>query len=797
MKKTIFILMAVFMLTGFKVFADDVSIDSSGNVKTGVSNANAELEVTGASGEGGILGSASGTGASGMYGINTTYGNYGILGYDSYGVFGYSSGGWAGYFQGNVRVAGNLTVDGSIIGPVIGDITGVTAGTGLNGGGASGDVTLNANTTYLQRRVSSSCSVGSSIRSINEDGTVSCETDDIGITGETDPEVGVNSLNYIPKWDGSALVSGSIFDNGNVGIGTTNPSNALEVARDQSSSIIRATSYMNDNSFSPGMFIGRRAHGTMSVPGAVQTNDYLAVFAGSGYGPTGWLAAPSTRGRMDISAAENWTDTAQGAYVAFRTTPVGTINSVEKVRITDAGDVGIGTTNPSGALEVARDQVTPIIRLTGYRADAGSPVFFMGRRARGTMASPSAVQADDILAAFAGTAYGTTGWPANPTTRGRLDITAAENWTDTAQGTNMIFHTTPIGMMTLSERMRITDEGNVGIGTTTPVEKLTVAGTIESTSGGIKFPDGTIQTTAAATGEGTSSNKNPLEIALLKWYTNKVTSFTVGDGPQHVAFDGANIWVTNYYSNTVTKLNAATGAVVGTYSGGISLNGIAFDGANMWITNGTVSGTVKKISAATGTTIGTYSVGNSPQGIAFDGDYIWVVNYGSNNVTKLNAATGSLVGTYSVGANPKAIVFDGDNIWVTSIGDSTVTKLNAATGALVGTYSMGTGYTYPWGIAFDGANIWVANNWSHNVMKLDAATGTIVGTYSVTYPTKIAFDGTNIWVTSSGTNTVTKLNAATGSLVGAYTVGTWPEGIAFDGANIWVANTSSDTVSKL
>jgi hypothetical protein len=39
-------------------------------------------------------------------------------------------------------------------------------------------------------------------------------------------------------------------------------------------------------------------------------------------------------------------------------------------------------------------------------------------------------------------------------------------------------------------------QGDVGVGTTTPDEKLEVAGTVHSTGGGFKFPDGTVQSTA-------------------------------------------------------------------------------------------------------------------------------------------------------------------------------------------------------------------------------------------------------------------------------------------------------------
>jgi hypothetical protein len=52
------------------------------------------------------------------------------------------------------------------------------------------------------------------------------------LVSETDPEVGANALNYTPKWNGQELVNGSIYDNGKIGIGTSDPDVLFDVEQE-------------------------------------------------------------------------------------------------------------------------------------------------------------------------------------------------------------------------------------------------------------------------------------------------------------------------------------------------------------------------------------------------------------------------------------------------------------------------------------------------------------------------------------------------------------------------------------
>jgi len=93
-----------------------------------------------------------------------------------------------------------------------------------------------------------------------------------------------------------------------------------------------------------GLLAGRSARGTAAVPTATQSGDVLLRLAGNGYGTTGF--APLGVSRIDIVAAENFTDAARGSKIEFYNVPDGS-NTVTKIASFNANDVEFtGTIKP-------------------------------------------------------------------------------------------------------------------------------------------------------------------------------------------------------------------------------------------------------------------------------------------------------------------------------------------------------------------------------------------------------------------------------------------------------------------
>ncbi len=182
--------------------------------------------------------------------------------------------------------------------------------------------------------------------------------------------------------------------------------------------------------------------------------------------------------------------------------------------------LGIGTTTPLGRLETVTDGGVNFQYSTSYGSNtAGS---YKARGSRGTFASPTATLNGDGFGFFGMGGYGATGFLLSSS--GGMTGIATETFSDTANGTALTFGTTANGTVARTERMRVDQNGNIGIGTPIPGATLDVVGGVRGntlTSNGVSFvslgtpANGTTQyctncaktTPCTAGGTGTMANR--------------------------------------------------------------------------------------------------------------------------------------------------------------------------------------------------------------------------------------------------------------------------------------------------
>ena len=137
--------------------------------------------------------------------------------------------------------------------------------------------------------------------------------------------------------------------------------------------------------------------------------------------------------------------------------------------------------------------------------EEGTSAGYIVRRANGTESAPTAIQNLDQVGGIQARGYGASGYS---TSRAEMRFVAAENWTDTAQGTRIEFATSNIGVAVLVHRMTINPSGRVKIGNATSddgVNMLQVDGPVTVTTGNSYKVNNVAVVGARKTGWGTAT----------------------------------------------------------------------------------------------------------------------------------------------------------------------------------------------------------------------------------------------------------------------------------------------------
>lgn len=456
-----------------------------------------------------------------------------------------------------------------------------------------------ANITYV---LPATQGAANQVLSNNGSGTLSWTT----VSGPT----GTGTTNYVTKWSSSTgLTTSIIFDNGtNVGVGTTSPYSKFHVQTTSTTGIVQGITLSNPQAAAAG-------------------NGEQMVFSGINPASDSHAAV----GTILPGASHN------DAHMFFSTRTSGVLS--EKMRITNAGNVGIGTTTPTSKLNVegvgsatelfrvsndknaTKDSVmvftsagnvgigttTPAEKLTinyvGGLADplkisnsTGSTTTFHLTSDQRMLFSPSTSSTATLVEIGTGT--------------GNI-VSAGVNFMKINSGTVV----SGSNVLSIQEAgtsyMTVTGDGNVGVGTATPTSKLDIVGGVLTMDNGdfagtrgLRFRN-TTDGTGASTGGGiaqanndvlyiSAGSANNITFRQSGGVTDAISFSSLSSNPQ-VATTGTNRLDINANSATVS-IGGNTGNIgIGTTTpaskldveGGVSI-GTTYSGSMAAPTNGAI-----------------------------------------------------------------------------------------------------------------------------------------------------------------------------------------------------------------
>nr|BFD67637.1 hypothetical protein HAGR004_26590 [Bdellovibrio sp. HAGR004] len=347
--------------------------------------------------------------------------------------------------------------------------------------------------------------------------------------------IGTNDANDL-AFETNNSVALTIRNGGNVGIGVTNPTKKLQVNGDAEVTNLTAT--------------------TVTAPTVSGTTLNGSLFFLDGTA-AGWVNSTIRNQAVDGYSGISFVDNSgnnkgyiayanSGAGITPSTVMMGTsattvpltfsIGGNEAMRIAaSTGNVGIGTSSPEVALHLVgnfKAETTEGYNVVESRtsSEANFSPHFLLRRSRGTTAAPTYVQTGDTM--------GLLTFRNHTATQGATVYSyATENHTASAWGANLTFSTIPNGSNINTPRMTIDQNGNVGVGNTSPTYKVDVTGDINSTTR-LRIAGTQVCTSAGCTSSSDLRLKEeiqPLEHSLKNILNLQAVSYVYKD---HEKFGG-------------------------------------------------------------------------------------------------------------------------------------------------------------------------------------------------------------------------------------------------------------------
>jgi hypothetical protein len=394
-----------------------------------------------------------------------------------------------------------------------------------------------------------------------------------------------------------------------VGIGTASPQAQLDVVTTSTPATRGIASYQYGTGSYAALLTLYKAGGTPSSPTAVTSSGYGSGINMDAYDGTNFLDTAGVSSRINGTIA---TGSVPQDLILYTTGGANDgdpyANGHVRMVITSGGNVGIGTTSPvvGGGLTIAPSASTsgtpslltitgPADTTLGASSEANDVFFNLNRTvqfATGALTTQRAFYIKPPTYSFVGAS--------TITNAATVDISGPP-----VAGTNATI-TNPASL--------VVESGNVGIGTASPANPLTVNGIIQSLTGGYKFPDGTTQTTAATSAASTGmvllATVNASAASSVSFGSSYITTtynkyvlefddvYTSDGGTLYLTFstnNGSSYLSSNYYYSIL--LFSTNGTFNSGPVGQIALGGGSSSVSTAGVTSNTsttvVSGTVK------------------------------------------------------------------------------------------------------------------------------------------------------------------------------------------------------------